>query len=59
MSEHYVVEQTSPKWLSIALTTIGAALASGLLIWIASSQLEITKTQAVILTKLETQAYVG
>lgn len=53
--EHYVVDQVAPKWLSTALTTMGAALVTGLLIWIASSQLEINTNQAVILSKLEFQ----
>jgi hypothetical protein len=46
--EHYVVEQTSPKWLTTALTSLGAALTGGLLLWIASSQLSITTEIAVV-----------
>lgn len=55
--EHYVVEQATPRWLSTGLTTVGAALVTALLIWIAASQLEINTQQAVILVKLENQQH--
>lgn len=55
MGEHYVVEQATPRWLSTGLTTTGAALITALLLWIASSQLEISTNQAVIMTKQEVQ----
>ena len=46
MEEHYMVEQSAPRWVSTVLSTIGAALTAGLLLWIASSQLEISTNQA-------------
>lgn len=55
MTEHYVVEQSTPKWMSTVLSTVGAALTAGLLMWIASSQLTISTNQAVIINKLEAQ----
>jgi len=36
--EHYVVETATPKWIVTGLTTIGAALVGGLLLWIAKGQ---------------------
>lgn len=55
MSEHYVVEPGTPKWMATVLSSIGGVLASGLLLWIASSQLNISTTQAVILRDLAAQ----
>lgn len=55
MTDHYVVEPSAPKWLSTMLITIGSALIAALLMWIASSQLDINTKQAVILHKLESQ----
>ena len=55
MTEHYMVETTTPRWLSTALTTLGAALIASLLVWIATSQLKINTQMAVVLYKLEAQ----
>ena len=43
----------TPKWVSTALTTIGAGLTTVLLVWIASSQVELITRQAVILNNQE------
>lgn len=43
-----MVEHTGPKWVITALTSVGATLAGGLLLWIASSQLTITTNLAVV-----------
>ena len=53
--DHYVIEQTSPKWLQTALTTIAATLMSGALIWIVNGQINLGRDNAVILTKLDLQ----
>lgn len=53
--EHYVVERTAPKWVVSSLVTVGSGLATILLVWIASSQLNINTQMAVIVYKLEAQ----
>ena len=53
--DHYVVEPVAPKWVGTALTTVGAALVTALLVWIATSQLDINTQMAVVLYKLESQ----
>ena len=56
MTEHYVVEQTGPKWLITMLTSLGGVLMAALLLWIASSQLTLVTTTAVIQRDLQSQS---
>lgn len=44
--EHYVVEQVAPKWVGTILTSMGATLAAGLLLWIANGQFKLALEQA-------------
>ena len=48
MTDHYVVEQAAPKWINTALTSVGATLCGGLLLWIANGQQSMATEQAVI-----------
>jgi len=43
------------RWVSIFLTTIGAVLTCSLLIWIASNQVEIVTSQAVLQRDVQAQ----
>ena len=54
-TEHYVVEQTAPKWMTTALVTIGSGLVTVLLIWIASSQLELNTNVALMQQQMTNQ----
>ena len=55
MQEKMEIVATAPSWVVTALTTIGAGLVTVLLVWIATSQIEIGKNQAVILNNQEIQ----
>lgn len=46
----------SSNWLSTALTSMGATLAGALLLWIASNQLTIATSQAILSAEFNSQA---
>jgi hypothetical protein len=43
-----------PRWMTTALTTIGAGLVASLLIWVATNQVFLLKDTAVMSEKLDT-----
>ena len=55
-TDHVELVASAPTWITTVFTSIGGVLAAALLMWIATSQVEIVTTQAVILNNQEVQA---
>lgn len=49
----YYTSAETPKWIATILTSLGATLMGALLLWIASSQLSVSKEIAVLASAMQ------